>query len=85
MLYTVNPAMTPDVVAAAYRVGDSPTNIITPMMTYAGVILVFMRRYVPGFTLGEMFLLMAPYALVFLGVWTVFLVVWVSLGIPLGF
>jgi aminobenzoyl-glutamate transport protein len=85
MLYTVNPAMTPDVVAAAYRVGDSPTNIITPMMTYAGVILVFMRRYVPGFTLGEMFILMAPYAFVFLAVWTVFLVAWVSLGIPLGF
>ncbi len=85
MLYTVNPAMTPDVVAAAYRVGDSPTNVITPMMTYAGVILVFMRRYVPGFTLGEMFILMAPYAFVMLGVWTAFLLAWVSLGIPLGF
>jgi aminobenzoyl-glutamate transport protein len=85
MLYTVNPAMTPDVVAAAYRVGDSPTNIIAPMMTYAGVILAFMRRYVPGFTLGEMFILMAPYAFAFLGVWTVMLVVWVWLGIPLGF
>lgn len=85
MLYAVNPAMTPDVVAAAYRVGDSPTNIITPMMTYAGVILVFMRRYVPGYTLGEMFILMAPYAFTFLAVWTVMLVAWVSLGIPLGF
>ncbi len=85
MLYAVNPAMTPDVVAAAYRVGDSPTNIITPMMTYAGVILVFMRRYVPGYTLGEMIILMAPYALVFLAVWTVMLVTWISLGIPLGF
>ncbi len=85
MLYAVNPQMTPDVVAAAYRVGDSPTNIITPMMTYAGVILAFMRRYVPGFTLGEMFILVAPYAFVFLGVWTAFLVAWVSLGIPLGF
>lgn len=85
MLYAVNPAMTPDVVAAAYRVGDSPTNIITPMMTYAGVILVFMRRYVPGYTLGEMFILMAPYAFTFLAVWTLFLVAWVGLGIPLGF
>jgi len=85
MLYAVNPTMTPDVVAAAYRVGDSPTNIITPMMPYAGVILVFMRRYVPGFTLGEMFILMAPYAFTFLAIWTVMLVIWVSLGIPLGF
>jgi aminobenzoyl-glutamate transport protein len=85
MLYAVNPAMTPDVVAAAYRVGDSPTNIITPMMTYAGVILLFMRRYVPGFTLGEMFILMAPYAFAFLAAWTLMLVAWVGLGIPLGF
>lgn len=85
MLYAVNPAMTPDVVAAAYRVGDSPTNIITPMMTYAGVILVFMRRYVPGYTLGEMFILMAPYAFIFLAVWTVMFITWISLGIPLGF
>lgn len=85
MLYAVNPAMTPDVVAAAYRVGDSPTNIITPMMTYAGVILAFMRRYVPGYSLGEMFILMAPYAFAFLAVWTAMLVLWVGLGIPLGF
>jgi p-aminobenzoyl-glutamate transporter AbgT len=44
-----------------------------------------MRRYVPGFTLGEMFILVAPYAFLFLGAWTAFLVAWVSLGIPLGF
>lgn len=85
MLYTVNPAMTPDVVAAAYRVGDSPTNVITPMMTYAGVILAFMRRYVPGYSLGEMFILMAPLAFTMLGTWTVMLVLWFWLGIPLGF
>ena len=85
MLYAVNPSMTPDVVAAAYRVGDSPTNVITPMMTYAGVILVFMRRYVPAFTLGEMFILMAPYAFAMIAAWTVMLVIWTSLGIPLGF
>lgn len=85
MLYAVNPAMTPDVVAAAYRVGDSPTNIITPMMTYAGVILAFMRRYVPGFTLGEMIVLMTPYAFIFLAAWTLMLVTWIALGIPLGF
>ncbi|MDG4869526.1 AbgT family transporter, partial [Guyparkeria sp. 1SP6A2] len=47
MLYQVNPNMTPDLVAAAYRVADSSTNIITPMMSYAGVILAFMRKYKP--------------------------------------
>ena len=44
MLYHANSAMTPDIVAAAYRIADSSTNIITPLMTYAGVILVYMRK-----------------------------------------
>jgi aminobenzoyl-glutamate transport protein len=85
MLYTVNASMTPDVVAAAYRVGDSVTNIITPMMYYSGVILAFMRRYVPHYSLGEMFLLMAPYAGVFFLVWTSMLLLWFGLGVPFGF
>lgn len=85
MLYTVNPAMTPDVVAAAYRVGDSVTNIITPMMIYAGVILAFMRRYVPGFTLGEMFVMMFPYSVAFLLAWSALLVLFFAGGIPFGF
>jgi len=85
MLYTVNPAMTPDVVAAAYRVGDSVTNIITPMMAYAGVVLAFMRRYVPGFTLGEMFVMMFPYSVAFLLSWSALLVLFFSAGIPFGF
>jgi aminobenzoyl-glutamate transport protein len=85
MLYAVNPAMTPDVVAAAYRVGDSVTNIVTPMMFYAGVILAFARRYVPGFSLGELFILMFPYSIAFLLVWTSFLIAFFALGLPLGF
>jgi aminobenzoyl-glutamate transport protein len=60
MLYFVNPAMTPDLVAAAYRVADSATNIVTPMMTYAGVILAFMRKYRPGLGFGDMLLIMMP-------------------------
>ncbi len=85
MLYTVNPAMTPEVVAAAYRVGDSVTNIITPMMIYAGVILAFMRRYVPGFTLGEMFVMMFPYSVAFLVAWSALLVLFFTTGLPFGF
>ncbi len=85
MLYTVNPAMTPDVVAAAYRVGDSVTNIITPMMIYAGVILAFMRRYVPGFTLGEMFVMMFPYSMAFLVAWSALLILFFTTGLPFGF
>ncbi len=84
MLYFVNPAMTPDLVAAAFRVADSATNIITPMMTYAGVILAFMRKYRPGMGFGDMLLIMLPYSLVFLVIWTCLLVSFFALGIPLG-
>jgi aminobenzoyl-glutamate transport protein len=85
MLYSVNPAMTPDVVAAAFRVGDSVTNIITPMMVYAGVILAFIRRWVPDFTLGQQIGMMIPYSVAFLISWTIFLMLWFAAGIPLGF
>jgi aminobenzoyl-glutamate transport protein len=85
MLYQVNPNMTPDLVAAAYRVADSSTNIITPMMVYAGVILAFMRRYKPDLTFGDVIIMMIPYSVVFLIAWTLLLVAFFALGIPLGF
>ncbi|MDQ2070031.1 AbgT family transporter [Natronospira bacteriovora] len=85
MLYFVNSDMTPDLVAAAYRVADSSTNIITPMMTYAGVILAFMRKYKPEMGFGDMLIIMVPYSLMFLCVWTALLVGFFVLGIPLGF
>jgi aminobenzoyl-glutamate transport protein len=85
MLYFVNPAMTPDVVAAAFRVADSATNIITPMMSYAGIILAFMRKYRPEMGFGDMLLIMLPYSIAFLLVWTALLVGFFALGIPLGF
>ncbi len=85
MLYFVNPAMTPDVVAAAYRVADSSTNIITPMMSYAGIVLAFMRRYAPEFGFGDLILTMLPYSITFLIGWTILLVTFFGLGLPLGF
>ena len=85
MLYQVNSQLTPDLVAAAYRVADSSTNIITPMMAYAGVILAFMRKYKPDITFGDMMVLMMPYSIAFLIAWSGLLVVFFSLGIPFGF
>lgn len=85
MLYQVNNAMTPDMVAAAFRVADSSTNIITPLMSYAGVILVFMRKYKPEYTIGDMIALMFPYSVAFLTVWTALLIAFFTFGIPLGF
>src|SRR6056297_2723785 len=85
MLYFANPAMTPDFVAAAFRVADSSTNIITPMLSYAGVILAFMRKFRPDMGFGDMLLIMLPYSIVFLLVWTALLVGFFTLGIPLGY
>jgi aminobenzoyl-glutamate transport protein len=85
MLYSVNAAMTPDLVSAAFRVADSSTNVITPMMIYSGVILAFMRKYRPGLAFGDLLLMMLPYSMTFLVVWTSLLVAFFALGIPLGF
>ncbi|MFK7161018.1 AbgT family transporter [Marinospirillum sp. MEB164] len=85
MLYVVNPAMTPDLVAAAFRVADSATNIITPMMTYAGIILAFMRKYNPELSFGEVIAMMLPYSIAFMLVWVALLIGFFSFGIPLGF
>lgn len=85
MLYSVNASMTPDVVAAAYRVADSSTNIITPLMTYAGVVLLYMRKYQPKFSVGDLIGTMLPYSVTFLLSWTVLLLLFVLFRIPLGF
>lgn len=85
MLYQVNPNMTPDIVSAAFRVADSSTNIITPMMTYAGVILAFMRKYKEDLTFGDVIAMMVPYSVAFLTVWTGLLILFFTFNIPLGF
>ncbi|MCL5255369.1 MAG: AbgT family transporter, partial [Gammaproteobacteria bacterium] len=64
---------------------DSATNIITPMMSYAGIILAFMRKYNPKLSFGEMIAMMLPYSIAFMVVWSILLVIFFSFGIPLGF
>jgi aminobenzoyl-glutamate transport protein len=66
-------------------VADSSTNIVTPMMSYAGIVLAFMRRYRPELSFGEMILLMAPYSIAFLLTWTAMLIAFFTFAIPLGF
>ncbi len=85
MLYSVNQDMTPDVVSAAYRIADSSTNIITPLMTYAGVILVYMRKYMKNFTIGNLISTMVPYSISFLVCWTILFIIFFIFKIPLGF
>lgn len=84
MLYQVNNALTPDIVSAAYRIADSSTNVISPLMSYAGIILVFMKKYKPEYTLGDMIKLMLPYSIAFLIVWTIVLIGFFVFRIPMG-
>jgi aminobenzoyl-glutamate transport protein len=74
----------PEVVLAAYRVGDSPTNVVTPIMAYFPLIVVFAARWQRSSGLGTVLALMIPYALIFTVAWTVLLVGWQLVGLPFG-
>ena len=76
--------VSPDLTQAAYRVGDSSTNIITPLLPYFPLIVVFCRRYVQGSGIGTLIALMLPYSLALLVSWTAFLLLFWWLGLPLG-
>jgi aminobenzoyl-glutamate transport protein len=76
--------LTPELVQAGYRVGDSVTNAVTPLNAYLVVILVVIRRYEPTAGVGTVIALLLPYTITAWLVWMAFLVVWGSLGIPLG-
>ncbi|AWW75451.1 hypothetical protein CD351_13525 [Erythrobacter sp. KY5] len=76
--------ISPEGATAAYRVGDSATNIITPLMVYFPLILVFARRWQPSFGLGSLTAMMIPYSIWLLVSGTLLIVVWFYLGVPLG-
>lgn len=76
--------MEPQTVLAAYRIGDSPTNVITPIMAYFPLIVVFAARYQRSAGIGTVIALMLPYAVAFTIAWVVFFFAWYALGIPLG-
>ena len=75
---------TPELCQLAYRIGDSSTNIITPLMTYFAVIITFAQRYDKKASIGTITATMIPYSVVFLLGWTLLLVVWLLLGLPIG-
>lgn len=76
--------ISPEGATAAYRVGDSATNIITPLMVYFPLILVFAQRWQKDFGIGSLTAMMVPYSIWLLISGIVLIVVWVYLGIPLG-
>jgi aminobenzoyl-glutamate transport protein len=74
----------PQTVLAAYRVGDSPINTVTPLMVYLPFVVTIAQRYKPDAGIGTVIALLLPYALVLLAVWIVIFVGWYALGLPLG-
>jgi aminobenzoyl-glutamate transport protein len=75
---------TPELTQTAYRIGDSSTNIISPMMSYFALIIAFVQRYRDGAGLGTLVATMLPYSVTFLIGWTLLLIVWLLLGLPVG-
>lgn len=76
--------ITPEATQVAYRIGDSTTNIITPLMPYFGVVLAFAQRYDKDIGIGTIIATMLPYSLWFLVSWSLLLAAWIALGLPLG-
>ncbi|MGB0906341.1 MAG: AbgT family transporter [Maricaulaceae bacterium] len=76
--------LSPEAATAAYRVGDGATNIITPLMVYFPLILVFARRWQKDFGLGSLTAMMIPYSIWMLITGVILIVIWIALGLPLG-
>lgn len=75
----------PEVIQAAYRIGDSSTNIITPMMSYFGLILAWATRYDKNLGVGTLIAMMLPYSIFFLLTWSGFFFTWAFvLDLPVG-
>jgi len=75
----------PEFTQVAYRVGDSVTNIISPMMSYFALIVAFIQRYDNKAGIGTVISTMLPYSFVFLIGWLIMLIIWIVFDLPLGF
>ena len=76
--------ISPEATQMAYRIGDSTTNIITPLMPYFGVVVAFAQQYRKDIGIGTIIALMLPYSIAFLVSWSLLLLIWILLGWPLG-
>jgi aminobenzoyl-glutamate transport protein len=74
----------PELIQIAYRVGDSVTNVISPMMSYFALIIAFVQRYVSKAGIGTLVSLMLPYTITFLVGWSIMFVIWLMMGWPVG-
>ena len=76
--------ISPEAAQVAYRIGDSSTNIITPLMPYFGVVVAYVQKYDKNAGMGTMLAMMLPYSMAFLLFWSLLLAGWILLGLPLG-
>ena len=76
--------ISPELTQCAYRIGDSVTNCITPLNPYMVILLAFMKNIAPKGGMGTLISTMLPFTIVFSIVWTIMLLIWFWLGIPLG-
>lgn len=74
----------PELTQMAYRVADSATNVISPLMTYFALIIAFAQRYDKGLRIGSLVSVMLPFSIAYLVSWTILLVGWMLFGVPLG-
>lgn len=82
MLMQLN--ISPDLTQIAYRIGDSSSNIITPLMPYFPLVVLYCQRYVKNTGIGTLLSIMLPYSITIIIAWTIFLLIYWTLGFPLG-
>nr|WP_314180432.1 AbgT family transporter [uncultured Campylobacter sp.] len=80
----MNLGLSPELTQAAFRIGDSTTNIITPLMPFFVLIVAFMQRYDKGLKIGSVVSIMLPYTVAFLISWAALISVWYVFDLPLG-
>jgi aminobenzoyl-glutamate transport protein len=74
----------PELSQAVFRIGDSITNVISPMMSFFALIIVYYQKYDVKAGLATLIGTMLPYSIMFFVVWTLILIIWISAGLPLG-
>jgi aminobenzoyl-glutamate transport protein len=84
MLMLIDPPYHPGLTQAAFRIGDSVTNLITPMMSYFALIVTFAQKYDEKYGVGTIISTMLPYTVMLTIGWIALLVIWMLIGIPLG-
>lgn len=76
--------LSPELTQVAYRIGDSTTNIIAPLMPFFPLIVAFVKKYNKDSGVGTVITMMLPYSIAFLIAWIILLVIWMLIGLPVG-